>query len=102
MAEYTLVRKPDVGQGSMNWNEGQNQWDVYPQDTFDFLGQHTASCGGVGTMVVGFAAPELFVAEGGGVTVEMLVSYPLADVEVEVAVTGGDAEAGADFPAVFP
>ena len=102
MAEYTLVRKPDVGQGSTNWNEGQNQWDVYPQDTFDFLGQHTASCGGVGTMVVGFAAPELFVAEGGGVTVEMLVSYPLADVEVEVAVTGGDAGAGADFPAVFP
>ena len=102
MAEYTLVRKPDVGQGSTNWNEGQTQWDVYPQDTFDFLGQHTASCGGVGTMVVGFAAPELYVAEGGGVTVEMLVSYPLDDVEVEVAVTGGDAEAGADFPAVFP
>ena len=102
MAEYTLVRKPDVGQGSTNWNEGQNQWDVYPQDTFDFLGQHTASCGGVGTMVVGFAAPELYVAEGGGVTVEMLVSYPLDDVEVEVAVTGGDAGAGADFPAVFP
>ena len=74
MAEYTLVRKPDVGQGSTNWNEGQNQWDVYPQDTFDFLGQHTASCGGVGTMVVGFAAPELYVAEGSGVTVEMLVS----------------------------
>ena len=102
MAEYTLVRKPDVGQGSTNWNEGQNQWDVYPQDTFDFLGQHTASCGGVGTMVVGFAAPELYVAEGGGVTVEMMVSYPLDDVEVEVAVTGGDAEAGSDFPAVFP
>ena len=102
MAEYTLVRKPDVGQGSTNWNEGQNQWDVYPQDTFDFLGQHTASCGGVGTMVVGFAAPELYVSEGGGVTVEMLVSYPLDDVEVEVSVTGGDAEAGADFPAIFP
>ena len=102
MAEYTLVRKPDVGQGSTNWNEGQTQWDVYPQDTFDFLGQHTASCGGVGTMVVGFAAPELYVAEGSGVTVEMLVSYPLEDVEVEVAVTGGDATDGADFPAVFP
>ena len=50
MAEYTLVRKPNVGQGSTNWNEGQTQWDVYPQDTFNFLGEHSASCGGLGTM----------------------------------------------------
>ena len=66
MAEYTLVRKPNIGQGSTNWNEGQTQWDVYPQDTFDFLGEHSASCGASGTMVVGFAAPELYVAEGSG------------------------------------
>ncbi|MGB2423227.1 MAG: lamin tail domain-containing protein [Flavobacteriales bacterium] len=102
MAEFTLVRKPNIGQGSTNWNEGATQWDVYPQDTFDFLGDHTASCGGLGTMVVGFAAPELYVAEGSGVTVEMLVSYPLEDVEVQISVTGGDAAPGADFPAVFP
>ena len=102
MAEYTLVRKPNIGQGSTNWNEGQTQWDVYPQDTFNFLGEHSAACGGLGTMVVGFAAPELYVAEGGGVTIEMLVSYPLDDVQIQVAVTGGDAASGADFPAVFP
>ena len=53
-------------------------------------------------MVVGFAAPELYVAEGGGVTVEMLVGYPLDDVQVQVSVTGGDATAGNDYPAVFP
>jgi len=102
MAEYTLVRKPNIGQGSTNWNEGQTQWDVYPQDTFNFLGEHSAACGGLGTMVVGFAAPELYVAEGGGVTVEMLVGYPLDDVQVQVSVTGGDATAGNDYPAVFP
>ena len=102
MAEYTLVRKPNIGQGSTNWLEGQTQWDVYPQDTFDFLGEHTASCGGLGTMVVGFAAPELYVAEGSAVAVEMLVDYPLEDVEVQVSVTGGDAELGSDYPAVFP
>ena len=77
MSEYTLVRKPNIGQGSTDWSEGQTQWDVYPQDTFDFLGDHTASCGGLGSMVVGFAAPELYVSEGGGVEVEMTVSYPL-------------------------
>ena len=36
MAEYTLVRKPNVGQGSANWNEGQTQWST--PDTFNFLG----------------------------------------------------------------
>lgn len=102
MAEYTLVRKPNIGQGSTNWNEGQTQWDVYPQDTFNFLGEHSAACGGLGTMVVGFAAPELYVSEGSGVTVEMLVSYPLDDVHIQVSVTGGEATAGTDFPAVFP
>ena len=102
MSEYTLVRKPNIGQGSTDWSEGQTQWDVYPQDTFDFLGDHTASCGGLGSMVVGFAAPELYVSEGGGVEVEMTVSYPLDDVQVEISVSGGDAVSGFDFPGVFP
>ena len=102
MSEYTLVRKPNIGQGSIDWDEGQTQWDAYPQDTFDFLGDHTASCGGLGSMVVGFANPELYVSEGGGVEVEMIVSYPLQDVEVEIAVSGGDATLGFDFPGVFP
>lgn len=53
-------------------------------------------------MVVGFASPELYVSEGSGVTVEMLVSYPLDDVTVQVDVTGGDADFGTDYPAVFP
>lgn len=102
MSEYTLVRKPNIGEGSVLWSVGQTQWDVYPQDTFDFLGDHSASCGGLGTMVVGFASPELYVAEGQGVNVEMQVSYPLEDVEVLVSVSGGDATPGADYPAVFP
>ena len=73
-----------------------------PPRPFDFLGDHTASCGGLGSMVVGFAAPELYVSEGGGVEVEMTVSYPLDDVQVEISVSGGDAVSGFDFPGVFP
>ena len=102
MKEYTLVRKPNIGEGTTNWNEGQTQWDVYPQDTFNFLGEHTASCGGLGTMVVGFDNPELYVSEGSGVTISMNVSYPLENTTVQVSVTGGDATVGSDFPDVFP
>lgn len=102
MAEHTLVRKPNVGHGTTDWEEGQTQWDSYPQDTFDFLGSHQVTCGGLGTMSVGFDAPELYVSEGGGVVVSISPIYPIEDVEVELNIVGGDAIAGIDFPDVFP
>jgi hypothetical protein len=102
MAEHTLVRKPNIGHGTVDWEEGMTQWDSYPQDTFDFLGSHSATCGGLGTMTIGFDAPELYVNEGGGVVVSMSPLYPLEDAIVEVSIVGGDAITGSDYPDVFP
>ena len=102
MAEYTLVRKANVSQGSTDWEVGQYQWDVYPQDTFDFIGYHSATCTGTPDMELGFAATDLYVFEGGGVDVVMQVAYPLQDATVVVDVVGGTATAGEDFPGVFP
>ena len=102
MAEHTLVRKPNVGHGTTDWEEGQTQWDSYPQDTFDFLGSHQVTCGGLGSMSVGFNAPELYVNEGGGVPVYISPTYPIEDVEIELNIVGGDAISGIDFPDVFP
>ena len=102
MAEFTLVRKPNIGHGTTDWNEGMTQWDSYPQDTFDFLGSHSATCGGLGTMHIGFDSPELYVYEGGGVSVSMSPTYPLEDAVLQVSVVGGDAIVGLDFPDVFP
>ncbi|MDD3050514.1 MAG: lamin tail domain-containing protein [Candidatus Cloacimonetes bacterium] len=45
-SEYTLVRKSTVSQGNTDWassagtNADDSEWIVYPQDTFDFLGEH--------------------------------------------------------------
>ncbi|PCJ81912.1 MAG: hypothetical protein COA49_02815 [Bacteroidetes bacterium] len=102
MAEYTLVRKPNIGQGTTDWEEGMTQWDSYPQDTFDFLGSHSATCGGLGEMTIGFDAPELYVSEGGGIEVSMSPFYPLENAIVEVSIVGGDAVIGIDYPDVFP
>jgi hypothetical protein len=88
--------------GVVEWEEGMTQWDSYPQDTFDFLGSHSATCGGLGTMTVGFDAPELYVNEGEGITVSMSPLYPLEDVVAEVSIAGGDAILGSDYPDVFP
>ena len=102
MAEYTLVRKANVSQGTTDWELGQYQWDVYPQDTFDFIGFHNATCTGSPEMEIGFAATDLYIFEGAGAEVVMQVAYPLQDVNVIVDVVGGTAESGLDFPAVFP
>ena len=102
MAEYTLVRKANVSQGTTDWELGQYQWDVYPQDTFDFIGFHNATCTGSPEMEIGFAATDLYIFEGAGAEVVMQVAYPLQDVDVIVDVVGGTAESGLDFPAVFP
>lgn len=40
-ANYTLVRMANIQQGTTSWTIGQNQWDVYPQDSLTFLGSHT-------------------------------------------------------------
>ena len=102
MAEYTLVRKANVSQGTTDWELGQFQWDVYPSDTFEFIGFHNATCTGAPEMEIGFAATDLYVFEGGGAEVVIQVAYPLQDVNVVVDVVGGSAEAGSDFPSVFP
>ncbi|MCK4695381.1 MAG: lamin tail domain-containing protein, partial [Candidatus Cloacimonetes bacterium] len=46
---HTLVRKPDILQGNMNWalsagtNTENSEWFVYNEDTFDYLGYHSVS-----------------------------------------------------------
>ena len=47
-SEFTLVRKPAVSQGQLNWTVGATEWNVHPQNTTSFLGSHTSNCGGGG------------------------------------------------------
>ncbi len=41
-SEYTLVRKPEIASGQLNWAIGATEWLVYPQNTFSFFGSHSA------------------------------------------------------------
>jgi hypothetical protein len=38
---FTLVRKASVNEGTTNWAASSTTWDVYPVDSFTFLGAHT-------------------------------------------------------------
>jgi hypothetical protein len=101
MAEFTLVRKANVSMGTTDWSLGQEQWEVYPQNTFDFIGYHNATCDVTPQMQVGFAAPDLFCSEGGGVAVAISVDYPLQDAEVQLSVVGGTATYSEDYPGIY-
>jgi len=102
MSENTLVRKANVNTGTDDWSIGTNQWDVYPPDTFDLNGFHSASCDGFPPNQIGFAAPELYVAEGSGVSVAVQVAFPLQNADLRVEVLGGAATLGVDIPSGYP
>ena len=47
-ANHTLVRMSNVTGGSTDWTTGALEWDVYPQNTWSFIGAHANSCSGGG------------------------------------------------------
>jgi len=47
-ADRTLVRKFPVCEGSTDWAVCSTQWDVYPQNTVAYIGDHLSACGGGG------------------------------------------------------
>ena len=47
-ANHTLVRMASITGGSTDWTTGALEWDVYPQNTWTFIGSHNCSCFGGG------------------------------------------------------
>lgn len=42
--DHTLVRKASVSAGETDWTIAVDQWDVYPQNTWTYLGSHASIC----------------------------------------------------------
>lgn len=106
MLHHTLVRLADVTVGSADWEVVQNQWQDYPENTFDYFGDHTANPCGLDTTAmpaVGFAVSSIVAFEGDVLSIELPVDLPLAPFAVEVTVAeGGTATPVADFGTLFP
>ena len=103
MAEHTLVRSALVNSGETDWTIGQTQWEVYPQNTFDFIGTHTATpCNFDETPTISFTNTELITQEGNIVNINVTVAFPISEVEAEIQIIGGDADPLTDFDNIFP
>ena len=102
-ANHTLVRKSSVSEGTSDWSLGATQWDVYPQDTTMYLGDHTSNCS---SAVVG--CDDLFFSEyieGGSNNKAVEIYNPtgsaisLLGYEVRKFSNGGTTATVLDFPA---
>lgn len=99
----TLVRNPEFFEGTTDWTLGATQWTVFPNNTMDMLGGHTAiPC--TTDPIVGFVLSALTLNEDAGeVTINVGIANPSdTDVTVEVSISGGTATIGEDYTAGLP
>ena len=101
-AEHTLVRKIDVTQGTNSWALSANQWNVFPQDYFTSLGNHTTfPC--VQTPQVTFTASTLNVSEDAGTISFGVQGFNLeADLTVNISLQSATATEVDDYGLTLP
>ena len=106
MLHHTLVRNADVTVGSDDWDVVQTQWQDYPENTYDYFGDHTAQPCGLDTNAmptIGFAVADVVAFEGDVIAFELPVDMPVGEVTVSIDVAeGGSATPVADFGTLFP
>ena len=98
--DHTLVRKANVSAGETDWTKAVDQWDVYPQNTWSYLGSTTSDCHPATSPEVQFTKGRYFVDESGGsASVEVSINEPSTTeaTTVDVVVTGGTAVEGTDY-----
>lgn len=93
-SEFTLVRKVTVQEGTTNWTTGATQWDVFPQNTFTYLGAHSMNpCGPITDTTVVFSSTSVHVNEGIGTTdlnLNLNISGNTNTYTVDVMLLSGD------------
>ncbi len=103
LLDHTLVRIPTVTEGSPNWEVNENQWIVYPSNTFEFLGSHSVvPCDYPETATVSFGSGLINVVEGNTVQVPVNIAFPIVESTVEVILSSSTATPGDDFEDNFP
>lgn len=104
-AEYTLVRKSTVKAGTKDWAVSSGQWDVYPLNTFSYLGSHTSDCFVPVSPIVTLKTNYVKAGEEtGSAVISVSITSPSATVAttVDVSVTGGTATNGTDYNFTSP
>jgi len=102
--EQTLVRKVEITDGTTDWVLGASQWDVYPQNTFSYLGAHTIiPCQFSATPQISFSIASQSVNEDAGTaTITVNVFNPIYETTATLSVTGGSALELLDYSDALP
>ena len=102
--DHTLVRNPDVQEGTQDWSIGSTQWTVYPIDDFSHLGAHTMTPCDITIPSLFFTSDTLTVQESdGSFSFTVGIINPNGNAtSVDVSVTGGSATTGDDYNFTSP
>jgi hypothetical protein len=95
-----LVRKASTKSGADWATSSKDQWEVYAQNTWTYLGAHDCDCYPAATPEVQFTKGRYFVDEDAGTaSVEVSIKEPSKSeaTTVEVVITGGSAVEGTDY-----
>jgi hypothetical protein len=97
--DHTLVRNPDVQNGSTDWEVNAQQWTVYEQNDFSHLGSHSMEACPATSPSVFFSSGTVSVLESAGTfSVAVGIINPNGNATpVDVIITGGSATADEDF-----
>ena len=98
--DKTLVRKASTKSGADWATSSKDQWEVYAQNTWTYLGAHDCDCYPAATPEVQFTKGRYFVDEDAGTaSVEVSIKEPSKSeaTTVEVVITGGSAVEGTDY-----
>ena len=99
MSNYTLVRMASVSEGTTDWSQSTNEWDVYPTDTWTYADAHTSNCAGTPNPTPTFSTVDL--SDWTGVDANGVADSLGATGWVKVIVTSidFDSDAGYSFTA---
>lgn len=98
--DKTLVRKASTKSGADWATSSKDQWEVYAQNTWTYLGAHDCDCYPAAAPEVQFTKGRYFVDEDAGTaSVEVSIKEPSKSeaTTVEVVITGGSAVEGTDY-----
>lgn len=102
--EQTLVRKVNITAGTTDWVLGASQWNVYPQNTFSFLGSHSfLGCEFLNSPQISLSSSVQSVDEFATYANVIVEVYnPIYAVDVTLSLIGGTATPGFDYTNILP
>lgn len=98
-SDFTLKRKEEIFSGNKNWNQRDQEWDIFSKDDFSSAGLHSVAC--VLTPISYFSGTELLVypnpSFGETIRFSKSIRYLLYDLSGKLVLAGEGDHLSSEF-----